>query len=481
MSDITADFATQIRGRLESLPLSRWHGAVFVVCALTLLCDSADQFIIISIAPLLIREWGITSAEVGLIAAATGIGGIVGAPLFGALADRIGRRRCMMIATTIYSVFTGLAAQSQNVPQMVAIRALAGIGLGGVVPVALAYVGEYSPPKWRGRIVAWWNSMFAFGIPAAGVVGLLVIVPYGWRWGFLAGAIPLLLVAPIFWLPESVRYLVARGKQQTALETIARVERSVLGAENAAQRAAAPRETQPQSEAKGAQPPQLGFWRVLALMMGPDTRGTMIASAVLWFLPSAILLTQFYGVFLTQTKGFELKAAIALVTATSILGPIGQFTAGFLSDWVGRKATLTIALSLVGTMPLCAFGIVESERMIYLCLALGWIGTSAIYGTMFGYTAEQLPTELRAGGLGIFEGLRRTGQTVGPIVFGTLYGSLGLTPVLCIALAGCLLTIITVLVLGRETRGKPMVEMETIRASQTDGPVTAGRPAALSP
>src|SRR3954462_2416035 len=99
MADVsTADFTTQIRGRLESLPLSKWHGAVFVVCALTLLCDSADQFIIISIAPLLIREWGITGAEVGWIAAATGIGGIVGAPLFGALADRIGRRRCMMIA-----------------------------------------------------------------------------------------------------------------------------------------------------------------------------------------------------------------------------------------------------------------------------------------------------------------------------------------------------------------------------------------------
>ena len=104
------------------------------------------------------------------------------------------------------------------------------------------------------------------------------------------------------------------------------------------------------------------------------------------------------------------------------------------------------------------------------------IATSAIYGTMFGYTAEQLPTEMRAGGLGVFEGLRRTGQTVGPIIFGILYGSLGLTSVLYIALAGCLLTIITVLVLGRETRGTPMVELEMIRASQV-----GERPAAEHP
>jgi hypothetical protein len=61
---------------------------------------------------------------------------------------------------------------------------------------------------------------------------------------------------------------------------------------------------------------------------------------------------------------------------------------------------------------------------------------------------------------------------VGPIVFGVLYGSFGLTPVLCIALAGCLLTIITVLVLGRETRGKPMVELEMIRTDPaSDRPV----------
>jgi putative MFS transporter len=457
---ITSDFAAQIRGRLESLPLSKWHLVVFVICALSLLCDSADQFIIISIAPLLIREWGITSAQVGLIAAATGIGGIIGAPLFGMLADRIGRRKCMMISVAIYATFTGITATSQGIGQMIVLRALAGIGLGGVVPVTLAYVGEYAPPRWRGRIVAWWNSMFAFGIPVSGLVGLLIIVPYGWRWGYLAGAVPAVLIAAFVWLPESVRYLLASGKKDAAVQTIERVERAVLGRITSIEPAAGQlvEATKPAGAAANTSG---GIRRLLATLMVPGTRGTMIASAVLWFLPSAIILTSFYGVFLTQAKGMDLRAAIALVTASSFLGPIGQLTAGFLSDWVGRKATLTLALTLLGTMPFCAFNLAQSEHAIYVCLVFAWIGTSAIYGTAFGYSAEQLPTELRAGGLGVFEGLRRAGQVVGPIAVGILYGGFGLTPVLLIASGSCLFTILVVLIWGRETRGRPMVELDS--------------------
>ncbi|HLI22676.1 MAG TPA: MFS transporter [Stellaceae bacterium] len=455
MTDV--DVTRAIRARLESLPIRPWHLAVFVICALSLLCDSADQFLIISIAPLLIREWGISSAQLGLVVAATGIGGVIGAPIFGALADRLGRRRCMMLSIAIYTLLTALAALSQNISQLLVIRARSGIGLGGIVPVTLAYVSEYSPPRWRGRVVAWWNSMFAFGIPLAGAVGLLVIVPYGWRWGFVIGALPIVLIAGIAWLPESVRYLLAKNRTEEALRTIARVERAVLGAAKPANAgASAPDAT------RGAVPAAAGprAWRVLGLLNAPGMRVTMIASAVLWFLPASLLLSSFYGVFLTQAKGMDLRAAIALVTATSALGPLGQLFAGFSSNWVGRKATLTIALCLLGAMPLAAFDIAQSSGLVYLCLTLAWIGTSAIYGTAFGYTSEQLPTELRSGALGVFEGLRRLGGAVGPAMIGLLYGLFGLTPVLWIAASGCLLTIVVVLALGRETRGKPMTEME---------------------
>jgi MFS transporter, putative metabolite:H+ symporter len=458
--------SARIRNRLESLPISTWHARLFVVCALTLLCDAADQFLIIAIAPLLIREWGITAVDVGLIAGATGVGGIIGAPLFGFLADRIGRRTCMMLSVAIYSVLTGLAAFANNVTEMVAIRAFAGIGLGGIVPVALAYVGEYSPPNWRGRIIAWWNSMFPFGISAAAAVGLFVIVPYGWRWGFAVGAVPVILIPFILWLPESVRYLVAKGRSDEANKTIQRVERAVLGAEKAATIAAAHRGgIDAEAASRTRQIPSLSGWRAVALMSTRGMRRSMIASGVLWFLPSSILLSQFFAVFLTQSKGMELRPAIALVTATSVLGPLGQFTAGFLSDWVGRKATLTLALVLLGTMPFGAFEIASSQSTVYLCLGLTWIAMSAIYGTAFGYTAEQLPTELRAGGLGIFEALRRTGNAVGPPAIGLFYGLLGLPAVLWIALGSCLFTVAVVLVLGRETRGSPMAELEEITAA----------------
>ena len=434
---------------------------VFLICASALLCDSADQFLIISIAPLLIREWGITSAQVGLIIAATGVGGMIGAPVFGALADRIGRRKCMALSIGIYSLFTGCAALSQNATELMAVRAFAGFGLGGVVPVTLAYVGEYSPPKWRGRIIAWWNSMFAFGIPLAGAVGLWVILPYGWRWGFVVGAMPVVLIAFVWWLPELVRYLASRGRFDEALKTIERVETAVLGREKAVALVTAHRTVSASILAAGAttQKSQVRGWRAVKEMDARGMRGTIIASAILWLLPSMILLSSFFGVFLTQTKGMELRAAIALVTASSAFGPIGQLVAGFLSDWVGRRPTLALALSLVGTMPLLTFLVAGSQGVVFTCLVLTWIGTSGIYGTAFGYTTEQLPTELRAGGLGIFEGLRRLGGAVGPALVGLLYGSVGLTPVLWIAFATCLLVVVVIFAIGHETRGRPMMEL----------------------
>jgi MFS transporter, putative metabolite:H+ symporter len=455
------NFAGLIRGRLENLPISMWHAMVILICSSALLCDSADQFLIISIAPLLVREWGITSAQVGVIIAATGIGGMVGAPVFGALADRIGRRKCMALSIGIYSVLTGCAALSQNVTELLAIRALAGFGLGGVVPVTLAYVGEYSPAKWRGRVIAWWNSMFAFGIPLAGAVGLWVILPYGWRWGFLVGALPVVIISFVWWLPESVRYLVSHGKSDEALKTIERVEKAVLGREKAASVASEHRAASVSMLTAGTeiQGSQVRGWRAVKEMDARGMRGTMIASAALWLLPSMILLSSFFGVFLTQTKGMELKAAIALVTASSAFGPIGQFVGGFLSDWVGRKPTLVFALILVATMPLFTFLVAESQSVVFFCLVLTWIGTSGIYGTAFGYTTEQLPTELRAGGLGIFEGLRRLGGAIGPALVGLLYGAAGLTPVLWIAFTTCLFVVVVILVIGHETRGRPMVEL----------------------
>jgi MFS transporter, putative metabolite:H+ symporter len=458
--NIAAEGDARISARLDRLPISPWHFAMFAICAIGLLCDAADQLVIISIGPLLIRDWGITVREVGFIIAGGNIGGVVGAMLFGALADRIGRRQCLMICVSAYSVLTGCAAFSQNVSELIAIRFLGGIGLGGLVPVTLALVGEFAPPLWRGRLVAWWNSMFAFGLTVAGYVGVFVVVPFGWRWGFAVGTVPLLLVPFVaVFLPESVRFLVAQGRIDEARRTVERVERNVLGAARAAAVAAEPA---PAPSVAAPLQPRVRGLRALKLLFAPVMRNTMMASAVLWFLPAAALLSSFYPIVLTQSRGMSIKAAIALVAASTVLGPLGQFIAGFLSDWWGRKASLTCALSLLAVAPLVAIEVAGTEHWIYLFLTLGFVATSATYGTLFGYTAEQLPTPLRGGGLGIFEGLRRLGGVIGPAVIGIVYTAAGIGPVLWGAFAACVLTVALMLMLGRETRGISLAKIDAI-------------------
>lgn len=451
--------------RLDALPISAWHFWMLVILSAVLLCDATDEFLIFSMAPLLIREWGITAVSVGFLIAATGVGGAIGAVIFGALADRIGRRRCLAASIVLFSLLTGAAALARNVPELIVIRLLGGIGIGGVIPVALAFLGEYSPPNWRGRFIAWWNSMFAFGVTLAGAVGVFVIVPYGWRWGFIIGTTPLVLVVFVLWLPESVRFLISRGKMQEALETTERVERAVLGAGRAAQIVAARLASttpHPDIHAAVAPKPQIGGKRALQLMNTPEIRGSMIASAVLWFLPSLVLLPSFYPIFLTQERGMDVKTAIALVTVTSILGPLGQLVGGAMSDWLGRKPTLAFGLFLFGATPFAAFELTNSVTMMYVYLTLAFIGTSVVYGVLFGYTTEQLPTVLRGSGLGFFEGLRRLGLVLGPPMIGVLYTLAGLGTVLWVALGCSALTALVLIVLGRETRGMPLAEIENI-------------------
>src|SRR5579884_937160 len=174
--------AASFTARLERLPLSRWHVWLLLLCGLGLTFDALDGGLLAGVGPGLIASWHISPVELGLVASATGLGAIVGSVAFGVLADRLGRRRLFMLTVLSYSVFTGLAAISQNLPELLIARVFVGFGTGGITPVDISYLSEYTPADWRGRFLAWSNGFFGVGLVLANVVALLVIVPFGWQW-----------------------------------------------------------------------------------------------------------------------------------------------------------------------------------------------------------------------------------------------------------------------------------------------------------
>lgn len=139
------------------------------------------------------EQWNLNKVQAGVLGSAGFVGMLIGALLSGMLADRIGRIRMIQITILVYSLLTGIAAFSKNFEQLYFLRILIGIGLGGLIPVGSTYLAEYVPAKVRGRFVSVFNACFSLGVALAYFLGYVVVVPFGWRWGFAIGVLPILM------------------------------------------------------------------------------------------------------------------------------------------------------------------------------------------------------------------------------------------------------------------------------------------------
>ncbi|MEM2725431.1 MAG: MFS transporter, partial [Candidatus Nezhaarchaeales archaeon] len=171
--------------RLELLPFTSWHVRVTIVCFLGLLFFGFNNYMISASMPQIVSDFGLGDVETGLLLGASFLGMFFGALLFGEVADRIGRRLTFQYTILIYALSTALIAASPNWIFMFLLRFMVGLGLGGLIPVTLAYLSEYLPARVRGRIMAWSISMFSLGIALSYALTLFIGLNYGWRWIFV--------------------------------------------------------------------------------------------------------------------------------------------------------------------------------------------------------------------------------------------------------------------------------------------------------
>ncbi|MDR1853191.1 MAG: MFS transporter [Propionibacteriaceae bacterium] len=171
----------------------------------------------------------------GLLGGAAFLGMIIGALGGGQLADKLGRVKTFSILIAIYSVAIGLARFAPDITWLIVLRVLSGIGLGGLVPVALSFVAEFLPAKVRGSSLGIINMLFGIGGAFAFFMGwALVFNPptfsIGWKVSFFIGAIPLILaIVAWFTFPESVRWQVEKGHYEAAAKEVEKLELRFTG------------------------------------------------------------------------------------------------------------------------------------------------------------------------------------------------------------------------------------------------------------
>lgn len=432
--------------RLETLPVSKFHYLLLISAGLGWMFDSMDTGIISFVLPVLMKAWSLSPEQVGTIGSIGLVGMAIGAILSGTIADIIGRKKVFASTLIIYSLATGLCGLSWNYESLLFFRFLVGFGLGGQLPVAVTLVSEFSPAKHRGKFLVLLESFWAIGWLLAALVSYVIIPWLGWQSAFYIGALPALYVFYLWKsIPESPRYLASKGRFSEAEEIVKDIE-TQAGVQRS--------NTKQHSQQKT--PPRMA---VTELFSAKFLKRTVF----LWLLWFGIVFA-YYGIFtwlpsILALKGFALTKSFQYVMTMTLAQIPGYFSAAYLVDKIGRKPTL--AIYLIGTaISAYFFGLSTDVQTILIMGSLMSFFNLGAWGIVYTYTPELYPTHARATGSGWAAGFGRIGGILAPIVVGLMIGTYKLPSesVFLMFATVLILTALNVIILGEETKGKPMDE-----------------------
>jgi MFS family permease len=197
---------------------------VLALCLIVMIIDGFDAQAVGFVAPLISMEWAVPKASFSAVFAAGLLGMALGALLFGALADRFGRKIILVLCSLAFGTLTIGKAFASSTLALTVLQLLAGLGIGGAMPNAIALVSEYAPVKRRSLMIAVATAGYSVGASGAGFLTARLAAVYGWQATFLVGGIAALAMVPalIALLPESIRFMALSGAQPSKLISILR-------------------------------------------------------------------------------------------------------------------------------------------------------------------------------------------------------------------------------------------------------------------
>uniref|UniRef100_UPI003FEF5C5B MFS transporter n=1 Tax=Megasphaera elsdenii TaxID=907 RepID=UPI003FEF5C5B len=430
--------------RLEALPVGRFHYKLLLVTGLGWLFDSMDTGLIAFILPVLAKEWGLAPGQMGLIGSIGLIGMALGAVISGTVADRIGRKKVFTITVLLYSIASAFCALSWNYQSLLVFRFLVGFGLGGELPVAATLVSEYAPSRVRGRFIVLLESFWGLGWIAAACIAYFFIPVYGWRMAFLIGALPALYVCLVrLHMPESVRYLLTRGRVDEARQIVLSLEKQLH-----VPSALFTGETETVPVVAKASFREL--WK----------KPFMSRTIMLWLVWFGINFS-YYGIFmwlpsLVFQQGFTVVKTFEYVLIMTLAQLPGYYCAAWLVDKIGRKYTLSAFLLFSGVASYF-FGHASTAATLMMWGSVMSFFNLGAWGVLYTYTPEQYPTAIRALGSGWAAGFGRFGGMAAPMMVGALLArSFGFASVFYMFALVFAAVAVIVLSLGVESKQKDL-------------------------
>ncbi len=383
-----------------------FHGQVLLWCAMIIIFDGYDLAVAGIALPSIMKEMGVEPAKAGFMVSSALFGMMFGAIFLGTIADRIGRRWAIAICIALFSVFTAAAGLAKDPLSFAAMRFLAGLGIGGVMPNVVAHMTEYSPKKMRATLVTLMFSGYAVGGIVAALLGKGLIETYGWQSVFFAAGLPLLLIPFVLKsLPESMPFLLARGRHDELKDIVAKLEPGYRPV--ASDHFAVP------AEDKADSAPIKHLF--------DDGRGF---STVMFWIAFFMCLFMVYALSSWLTKlmagaGYSLGSALTFVLVLNVGAMVGAVVGGWLADRFHIKVVLASMYALAA-VSITLLGVKMPTELLFVVVGLAGASTIGTQIVANAYTGQFYPMAIRSTGLGWALGIGRSGAIIAPIVIGVL-------------------------------------------------------------
>lgn len=461
MDAITSD----VPARLDRLPWSRWHWKVVIALGVSWLLDGLEVTLVGALGPTLGRDdtLGLSATHIGWAASAYIAGAVLGALVFGRLADQLGRKRMFLVTLAVYLFATVLTAFSFNFASFAFCRFLTGLGIGGEYAAINSAIDELIPARVRGAVDLGINGTFWVGAALGAALSIFLLdttivrADLGWRLAFGLGAIlgfAILLVRRH--VPESPRWLIRHGRVAEAERIVTAVEKEI-GVQKAAAGELAMRAI-----------PAVPWREILALLLGRYRRRTLLglslmASQALFynaiFFTYALMLSRFYGVADERVGYYLFPFALG-----NFLGPL---LLGRLFDSWGRRRMIAATYGAAGIALLATGYLFSKDALTLAQLSLAWSAiffvASAAASAAYLTVSEIFPVEMRAVAISLFYAAGTAlGGLAGPPLYGALietgsrgalFGAYALAAILMIGAA------LVALTLGVDAERKPLEEV----------------------
>ncbi len=390
---------------VDNAKFNNFHWIMLIMTAIVLIFDGYDVFIYGALLPKLMEEWQIDAITAGALGSYALFGMMFGAFIFGALADKFGRKNTIIVCLVLFSITTFFNGFATNPTEFGIYRFIAGLGMGGVMPNAVALITEYAPKRMKNMLVTIMFSGYAVGGMMAAGLGIILIPQFGWPSVFFVGIAPLVLL-PLFivYMPDSPAFLIKGNKQKT----LVRVAKAL----------------NPSGEYSLEDKFTMEDHHIEKGHFTDLFKNNRFFTTILFWVAFFCCLLLVYAITgwlpkLMMKAGFPLGSSLTLLLVLSIGSIFGALLGGYLADKYSPRKTLMVFFAMAA-ISISLLGQLNSFIILNLFVAIAGATTIGTQIVLYAFVAQNYPTSIKSTGIGWASAVGRTGAIFGPMLGGVL-------------------------------------------------------------